>query len=179
MKQKVWRIGALMLALSMVISMIPMSALAAVDYEKREDDYYKVISKQDWELAPGVEESEIVLNNDAGNHRQVAHVVEIDPHNEYTKVIPSYKGMIPEHGKYGTQIMSEQAAYAEANGYGNVVAAMNLSLSWYDSAYYAAHPEYVYEPLGYMILDGVKYQNSQGPTGGAKTVLVINYDEKA
>ena len=142
------------------------------------DDYYNVISKTDYVLAPGISESEIVLNNDAGSHRQVAHVVEVDVTNPYAQVIPSYKGMIPTPGNYGVQIMSQQAAYAEANGYGNVVAAMNLSLSWYDSTYYVNHPELVGEPLGYMVLNGEVYKNSQGQTAGAQTCVVINFDEK-
>ena len=169
---------AVILVLIMVVSALPISALAAaVDYTPH-DDYYKVISKDDYDLAPGIVESEIVLNNAAGSHRQVAHVVEVDLSNPYTKVIPSYKGMVPTPGNYGVQIMSQQAAYAEANGYGNVVAAMNLSLSWYDSAYYLAHPELVGEPLGYMVLDGEVYVNSQGQTAGAQTCVVINFDEK-
>jgi len=175
------KILSLLLALVMVcgvFSAIPFTASAAsVDYVAH-DSYYKVISKNDYELAPGIMESEIVLNNAAGTQRQVAHVVEVDLNNEYAKVIPSYKGMIPTAGSYGTQVMSQQAAWAEANGYGNVVAAMNLSLSWYDSAYYVAHPELVGEPLGYMILNGVQYTNSQGQTAGAQTCVVINFDEK-
>ncbi|MBQ5810451.1 MAG: phosphodiester glycosidase family protein, partial [Clostridia bacterium] len=173
---------AIVLAVVMMVSVMPISAMAAsVDYEAH-DDYYKVITKNDYELAPGVVESEIVLNNAAGSHRQVAHVVEVDINNEYTKVIPSYKGMIPTEGSYGTQIMSEQAAWAEANGYGNVVAAMNIALSWYNQDsfgdYYIKNPHLVGEPLGYMILDGVQYTHSQGQTVGAKTCAVINYDEK-
>ena len=147
-------------------------------YDESYGTYYNLISKNDYVLAPGITESEIVLNNDEGSHRQVAHVVEVDIHNPYTKVIPSYKGMIPKAGSYGVQVMSQQAAFAEANGYGNVVAAMNLSLSWYDSQYYKDHPELVGEPLGYMILDGVQYTNSNGQTSGAQTCLVINFDEK-
>lgn len=147
-------------------------------YAQWECDYYKTISHKTYELAPGVLEREVVLNNASGTHRQVSHVVEVDIHNEYTKVIPSYKGMIPTPGSYGVEIMSKQAAYAEANGYGNVVAAMNLSLSWYDSQYYLDNPHLVGEPLGYMILDGVQYTNSQGQTAGAQTCLVINFDEK-
>ncbi|MBO5402309.1 MAG: phosphodiester glycosidase family protein [Clostridia bacterium] len=160
-----------------VMASVPFAVLAANDYTPH-DDYYKVISKDDYNLAPGIVESEIVLNNAAGSHRQVAHVVEVDLSNPYTKVIPSYKGMVPTPGNYGVQIMSQQAAFAEANGYGNVVAAMNLSLSWYDSAYYVAHPELVGEPLGYMVLDGEVYVNSQGQTAGAQTCVVINFDEK-
>lgn len=192
------RLLALLLALVMVVGM-PVTAFATEDgaepavaadagdfdapeivYTEREDDYYNVISKTDYILAPGISESEIVLNNDAGSHRQVAHVVEVDIHNPYTKVIPSSKGMAEglDAKKYGVEIMSKQAAYAEANGYGNVVAAMNIALSWYDSAYYVAHPELVGEPLGYLVLDGKLYKNSQGQSSGAQTCLVINFDEK-
>ena len=172
---------AMLLAVVMIAGLLPMNAFAAlVDYESRDDEYYNLISKQDWELAPGVVESEIVLNNDAGSHRQVAHVVEVDINNPYTKVMPStYKMAEGLKAKdYKVQTMSQQAAYAEANGYGNVVAAMNIALSWYDSDYYDAHPELVGEPLGYLVLDGEVYKNSQGQSSGAQTVLVINFDEK-
>ena len=169
---------AVILVLVMVVSVLPISALAAAIEYTPHDDYYKVISKDDYDLAPGIVESEIVLNNAAGSHRQVAHVVEVDINNPYTKVIPSSKGMVPTPGNYGVQIMSEQAKWAEANGYGNVVAAMNISLSWYDSAYYVQHPELVGEPLGYLVLDGEVYKNSQGQTSGAQTCVVINFDEK-
>ncbi len=168
---------AIFLSVVMLISMLPASVFA-IEYAEEDGDYYKVISKKDWELAPGVSESEIVINNDAGDRRQVMHVVEVDIHNEYTKVIPSTKGMIPTPGNYGVQTMDKQIEFAEANGYGNVVAGMNISLSWYNSYYYAQHPELVGEPLGYMILDGVQYTNSQGNTSGAQTCLVINFDEK-
>ena len=154
--------------------------LTSVDFTESDDGYYKVITKDDYQLAPGIVESEIVLNNAGGTHRQVAHVVEVDLSNEYTKVIPSYSGMKEalDAKNYKVEIMSKQAAYAEANGYGNVVAAMNLSLSWYDSAYYLANPHLVGEPLGYMVLDGEVYKNSQGQSAGAQTCVVINFDEK-
>lgn len=172
------RLLAMTLALIMVVGLLPATVLAdLIDYAAH-DDYYKVITKDDYQLAPGILESEIVLNNATGTHRQVAHVVEVDLSNPYTQVLPSYKGMIPTPGSYGVQIMSEQAKWAEANGYGNVVAAMNLSLSWYDSAYYTEHPELVGEPLGYMVLNGELFVNSQGQTAGAQTCVVINFDEK-
>ena len=192
------RLLAMLLAVVMVMGLLPMNAFATeadgtavaadagdfsapkIVYTPREDDYYNVISKNDYVLAPGITESEIVLNNDAGSHRQVTHVVEVDIHNPYTKVIPGTYKMAEglENKDYKVQIMSEQAAYAEANGYGNVVAAMNIALSWYDSAYYVKHPELVGEPLGYLVLDGELYKNSQDQTSGAQTCLVINFDEK-
>ena len=180
MKKSIIKLLSVVLVALMLVGMVPVYAFAASnDYDtNRADDYYKLISKKDWELAPGIVESEIVLNNASSTHRQVAHVVEVDLNNPYTKVLPSSKGMVPTPDNYGVQIMSEQAAYAEANGYGNVVAAMNIALSWYDSAYYKAHPELVGEPLGYLVLDGQLYKNSQGQTSGAQTCLVINFDEK-
>jgi len=205
---KVTKLLSALLAMLMLVAVIPANAFAAndefsspvIDYTGREDDYYKVISKKDYILAPGITESEIVLNNNDLSHRQVAHVVEVDMNSQYTEVVPSYKCMIPEVGKYGTQIMSEQAKWAEANGKlwapegwckedgtVNVVAAMNLSLSWYNSEYYTVeHPELIGEPLGYMILNGEIYKNSklENPDGsfrsdaGAQTCVVINFDEK-
>lgn len=192
------RLLSMILAIVMVVGLLPMSVFATendnavvaadadnfkspkIAYTEREDGYYNLISKTDYVLAPGISESEIVLNNDAGSHRQVAHVVEVDINNPYAKVIPGTYKMAEglENKDYKVQVMSEQAAYAEANGYGNVVAAMNIALSWYDSAYYTDHPELIGEPLGYLVLDGELYKNSQGQSSGAQTVLVINFDEK-
>ena len=176
---KLKRILVSALAVLLVISMLPVGVFAAdVDFTESSDGYYKVISKDDYDIAPGITESEIVLNNVDGTRRQVLHVMEADVTNEYVSVIPSSKGMVPTPGQYGVQIMSEQAAWAEANGYGNVVGAMNISLSWYDSDYYDAHPELVGEPLGYLVLNGQYFENSKGKTSGAQTCLVINFDEK-
>ncbi|MBQ4562265.1 MAG: phosphodiester glycosidase family protein [Clostridia bacterium] len=173
------KIISILLCFIFLIGIFPIASLA-VDFKDSPDGYYSVISKTDWELAPGITESEIILNNAAGSKRQVNHVVEIDIHNPYTKVMPSAKGMAEglQAKKYGTQVMSEQAKYAEEHGYGNVVAAMNTTLHWYDTDYYAQHPELVGEPLGLLIMDGVEYSNSQSRYFGAWTCLVINFDEK-
>jgi hypothetical protein len=154
MANKTKKVISVLLAVVMLFSVLTTNASAKISYDEAASgtNYYSIVSKKDWQLAPGIEESEIVLNNDAGSRRQVLHVVEVDIENEYTKVIPSYKGMIPQAGSYGTQTMDKQAAFAEANGYGNVVAAMNISLSWYNSAYYTSNPGLVGEPLGYMIV---------------------------
>ncbi len=141
------------------------------------DNFYKLISKKDWNIAPGIKESEIVLNSETGSRRQALFIMEADLNNEYVKVINSYNGMIPQYGSYKTGVMSEQAAYAEANGYGNVVGAMNTTLSWYDN--YPA--DRVGEPLGFIMLDaeilfdpancGYVYGNV-----GFPSVVVINKD---
>ena len=182
MKGRTTRFLAMLLAVVMVVSLFPMGASAAFKYDETATaSYYKLISQKNWKLAPGIEETEVVINNAQSTRRQVVHAVKVDMNNPYANVIPGYKGMIPEPGKYGTQTVSQQALAAEKLGYGNVVAATNATLSWYTEAYYQQHPELIGEPLGYAILDGYKYQNSNGPTYGmSKTgsdgILVINYD---
>ena len=175
---------ALILALLMVLSgfaAVPFTVTAANDYTINSttstDNYYNLISKTDWDIAPGITESQIVLNNDAGTRQQVLFVMEADLNNEYVKVINSYTGMVPEYGSYSVGVMSQQAAYAEANGYGNVVGAMNTTLSWYSG--YSA--DRVGEPLGFIMLDaeilfdpancGYVYGNV-----GFPSVVVINKD---
>ncbi len=178
------KVLAAILTVVMLASIVPMNVFASIYFdatgkETGTDDYYKLISRRDWELAPGINESEIILNNAEGTLRQVTHVVEVDLNNQYTKVVPGYKEMVPTPGNYGTQSVSAQAAYAEENGYGNVVAATNCSLSWYNTAYYTQqHPELIGEPLGYMVLDGQMFVNSQGQSAGAECCIVINYNEK-
>ncbi|MBQ4562238.1 MAG: phosphodiester glycosidase family protein [Clostridia bacterium] len=171
------RVVSCMLVALMLVGIMPLQLFAAVDFDISDDGYYKLISKKDWEIAPGISESEIVLNNDAGTYRQVIHVMEADLNNEYVKVINSYNGMVPKYGDYKTGTMSEQAAYAEANGYGNVVGAMNTTLSWYTG--YSA--DRVGEPLGFIMLDAeILFDPANcGYTYGKvgfPSVLVINKD---
>ena len=151
MKKSTSKILAMLLVIVTFIGVIPLNAFAAsIEYDPdrvENDDYYKLISKKDWTLAPGIEETEVVLNNADGSHRQVVHSVKVDMNNPYTKVIPGYKGMVPTAGNYGTEATSTQAKNAEALGYGNVVAATNAMLSWYNSDYYKANPHLSGEPL--------------------------------
>ena len=174
---------AILLAIVMLVSVVPMSALAAIDYSDANggSNYYQVISKKDWDIAPGVEETEIVLNNVDGTRRQVVHTATMDLNNPYVKVIPGTKGMWPDPNNLGTESTSVQALNAEKLGYGNVVVATNASLSWYSSAYYNENPHLIGEPLGYSILDRQMYANSEFVEGkhggGVKTIVVINYDK--
>ena len=175
------KILAMILAVIMLASMVPVHALASYyDDANGGSDYYKVISEKKWDIAPGVEEFEQVLNNDGGTRRQVVHTAVVDVNNPFVKVIPGTKGMWPEEGNYGTQSTSTQALEAEKLGYGNVVVATNCSLSWYTEAYYKQNPHLIGEPLGYSILDGQFYANSRfvegKNNGGVQTIVVINYD---
>ena len=180
---KLSKFMALLLVAIMVLGMVPPNASAASIYnpEHGGSDYYNVISEKSWDIAPGVQETELVLNNDEGTRRQVLHTAIIDVNNPYVKVIPGTKGMWPKPGNYGTESTSTQALNAEKLGYGNVVLATNASLSWYTEAYYKENPHLIGEPLGYSILDGQLYSNSRYVNGvnggGVKTIVVINYDK--
>ena len=178
------RILAMALALVLVVSLFSVYVSAAWNYQESitNDNYYKLISQRYWQLAPGVQETEVVLNNDSGTRRQVVHSVSVDLDNPYNDVIPGYKGMNEgiQAKKFGIETTSVQAKNAEKLGYGNVVAATNAMLSWYTSAYYQQHPEYVGQPLGWNMCNGYYYENSQGRLGdmaASYAVLVINYDE--
>ena len=178
-KQSVAFVLCFVMVLSVFVS-VPFTASAndyTINSTTSTDNYYNLVSKKDWNIAPGITESEIILNNDDGTKRQALFVMEADTTNEYVKVINSYSGMVPKYGSYATGVMSKQAAYAEANGYGNVVGAMNTTLSWYTG--YSA--DRVGEPLGFIMLDaetlfdpancGYEYGKV-----GFPSVLVINKD---
>ena len=162
------------LALMLVFMLLPYNAFAAVQFDvngsDKNDGYYSVISKQDWDIAPGISESEIVLNNGEGTRRQVLHVMEADMNSEYTKVIGSYAEM--NTSKYQTATMDKQAGWVEENWGYNVVGAMNTCLSWY-SGYPA---DQVGKPLGFMMVDE---EVLWGECEGFPTVLVINKDQDA
>ena len=186
MKRTLFKTLAMTLAVIMLVSVFTLGASAAWNYQENatNDTYYKLISQKYWQIAPGIEETEVVLNNDGGSRRQVVHSVSVDLDNPYNDIIPGYTGMAEAvHNKeFRVGVVSEQARSAERLGYGNVVAATNTTLSWYTEQYYKDHPEYVGEPLGYSIVDGDYYANSNGPTygmsrNGSDGVLIINYDE--
>ncbi|MBR0466830.1 MAG: phosphodiester glycosidase family protein [Clostridia bacterium] len=178
MKKNVARILSVILSVMLLASIVPSSVFAAVNYNHNSasssDNYYSVVSKKDWEIAPGISESEIVLNNSTGSRRQVSHIMIADVTNEYVKVTTSYANM--DTSVFATANMVEQAAAAEEKLGWNVVGAMNTCLSWY-SGYPADH---IHEPLGFMMIDGdilwdltKKYGNL-----GFPTCVVINKDER-
>ena len=182
------KITAIMLAFLMIVSIVPMSAMAAtvdVDLSKSSTDYYSVVEKNDYVLASGATETEFVLNNDEGTHRQVVHAVEVDLANPNISVMPTYKGIsedidLYDESNWGTQIMSEQLAHIEEDLGLNVVAGMNVALSWnFD------HPfglliykgKVLYDDRDKLNEDGTPYYANKG--GYAAPLFVIKKDGTA
>ena len=159
---------------------MPFTAFSTgVDYDHNTststDEYYNLISKTDWDNAPGISESEIVLNNAAGDYRQVVHIMKADTNHEFVNVIPTYSEM--NTSKYQTGTMFDQANWIDQNMDGEVIGTMNCCLSWY-SGYEGWR---VGEPLGFMMLDG-EIMFDPGNCGyeygnvGFPTCVVINKD---
>ncbi len=137
------RLVACALAIVMMLCAFPMTALAAdsdgkVIYEDGKlgyNGYYNVISKKDYVLVPGAAyESEMVLNNAAGNRRQVLHIIEVDPSNPDVSIVPGYYQIDqlakdPDNeANWSHQELTEMAKYYESNlGY-NIVGGMNTDL---------------------------------------------------
>ncbi|MBE6557720.1 MAG: hypothetical protein E7661_01735 [Ruminococcaceae bacterium] len=174
------RVLAFLIASVMMIGMMPVIPFAAgVDYNHNAststDEYYNLISKKDWDNAPGISESEIVLNNDAGNYRQVIHIMKADVNHSYVSVIPTYSEM--DTSKYQTDTMLDQANWIDENMDGEVIGVMNCCLSWYTG--YPA--DRVGEPLGFMMMNG-EIMFDPGNCGyaygnvGFPTCVVINKD---
>ena len=183
MKQTFKKSVSLLLASVMAIgvfSTMPSTAFAAgVDYNHNAststDEYYNLISKTDWDNAPGIFESEIILNNDAGDYRQVIHIMKADVNNSYVNVIPTYSEM--NTSKYQTGTMLDQANWIDQNMDGEVIGVMNCCLSWY-----TGYPgDRVGEPLGFMMMNG-EIMFDPGNCGydygnvGFPTCVVINKD---
>lgn len=169
MNKKLSAVVALLLCVIMVVTMLPMSALAATFDTAVTDDYYSVISKHEYTLAPGATETEIVLNNATGSRRQIAHVMEVDTKNPTIQVLPGYYGidkLDPNNLKDSTHWtdarVTETVKYYEKQlGY-NVVGAMNTALAYDSNA-----------PYDFMVYNGVVLADPSNHTGNAQTYLAI------
>ena len=128
------RITVALLSLVMFMGLLPMSALADFDTAVT-GGYYTILSEKDYVLCDGATETEIVLNNNDGNRRQVLHVIEVDPNDPNVEVLPAYYGIdkdLTDPANWSAQTMEVQMDYyRDELGY-NVVGGMNTALA-YDS----------------------------------------------
>ena len=81
---------AIALAVLMLVSVLPISALASEFDTSVSGDYFQVISENKYNLAPGATETELILNNANGDDRKIVHYFEVDPKNDYIEVLPGY-----------------------------------------------------------------------------------------
>ena len=141
---------------------------AFFDLSKSGCNYYNLIEKNEYALAPGATEYEIILNNNDATARNVLHVIEVDLTNDNISVMPTYFGI--EEGKdlenpvnWGVQELTKQAAHVESLGY-NVVGGVNTNLR-YESNH----------PYGVLVWNGVVYSDERNANGNstAQTFLSV------
>ena len=125
MKKSLYFLGILVLLL-ITLSMSVSAEIVWNDDTPSNDGYYHVVSKADWEIAPGIWEAEIVLNNATNSYRQVVHLMEIDTANPATQITAGYAEMNPE--KKQTATVSKQVRWVEQHWGWDVVGAMNKGL---------------------------------------------------
>ena len=165
---------ALTLAVLMLASILPLSAMASDFDASVTGDYFTVISQNRYALAPGATETELVLNNANGSDRKVVHYFEVDTKNENIAVLPGYYGIdkldpdnlaldgVEDKKQFWkAEQLTKTVAYYESLGY-NVVGAMNTALAYDSDA-----------PYGYMVWEGVVLGTPEVHSG-AQTYLAID-----
>lgn len=148
------RLVKFIISLSLVVSVLFVPTIPAfaaqneVEAELNEEafpsDTY-LIDRKDYNVAPGVYETQFVSDNAEGTRQNLGYALTVDM--SQATVIASYKdqGM----GGYGMQSVRDQAYAAEQKRNVNVVAGVNADIFNMDTG----------EPIGYLIMDGVKYSD--------------------
>ena len=94
-----------------------------------------------YDIAPGVVESNLTMNDSTGENPNKAYVFHVEKGAENAYTMASYKGLDGRSG--GAQTVSAQAAYAEESLGVNVVGAINVN--WRSDSD---------EPMGMLIING-------------------------
>ena len=155
-KKRAKSLVSVLLALIMVLSIFPMTVLAAVDMDESAlpSDTY-LISKTDYQIAPGIEETQFLINNADGSNQNAGFAVTVELGGT-ASLIASYRNQ--DGNTYGLQTVRDQAASAEQNRGVNVVAGVNGDIFNMQSG----------ATSGALVMDGVVYTHHGGstPTNG-------------
>ncbi len=176
------KVISVIVSVVMLISMIPATVFAAIPNWEQSNSafdgtsfgtngYYNVISQKDYTLVPGAAtETEMVINNSAGNRRQVMHILECDPSNPDISIVPGYYNIdkdITDVNNWAAAGMTDMAAkYEQELGY-NVVCGMNTALAYDNNA-----------PYSYLVYNGQVLVDAKGGvnnfhSGTCKTMLCV------
>ena len=129
-------------------------------------DYYTIIEEKDYSIIPGATETEIVMNNAAGNRRQAFRFFTIDPNNPNLQLVPGYYQIDkyasdPENTEYHKAAgVTDTAAYYESVlGY-DIVGGMNTALAYDSNA-----------PYSFLMWEGKVLQDKNDSFGTGETWL--------
>ncbi|NLB70108.1 MAG: phosphodiester glycosidase family protein, partial [Lentisphaerae bacterium] len=97
------------LTLNLVLSLMPLSAFASEP--KGGMDYNRIISETEYRVAPGIAETDILINNQTGTEQNLGYVLEVDLKNPNVTIKAGYKDY--QGTNWGMQSTTDQAAAAE------------------------------------------------------------------
>ncbi len=163
-KRTLSKVVAVFLAALMTLTMLPMSAFAAVSFDDSkltEGDL--LVSKTDYQIAPGIEETHLVVNNAKGTDQNHIHAMTVDINNGTASLIASYKDQ--DGTKFGLQTVTDQAKAAEAKRGVNVVGGVNGDIFNMQTG----------ATSGMLIMDGVLYNHhgNANPTNGRPYFAIL------
>ena len=150
---------SMLLVLVMVMTLLPFSAFAGITVgDLGEGSYNQILSKAEYGVAPGIKETDIVINNKQLTEQNMGYVMEIDMSNPSIHIVAGYKDYQGE--SWGMQTVRDQAAKAEAAmknmpQYGEntkIVGAINANFFNMANG----------EPLGALVMNGKLCHNIEG-----------------
>ena len=105
------RVVSMVLAVSMIFTILPVSAFAASIADLFSAVNFTVIDNDQSTLAPGVTMNEVVVHN-SKNERVEMYITTVDTTLDTVKVMANY--MDNQNAVYGMQTLSDQVAAMEA-----------------------------------------------------------------
>lgn len=146
MKSK--KLVAVLLAILMLVTALPLTGLAAVDFNSAGG--MRLISDTTTKIAPGVVEDKIITNNASGTSQVVGYAVSIDQTNPTVGLAAGFADYNGNTWKMQT-VRAQANAYMKATGE-NVVVAINADI--YDMNTGAPH--------GVLVMNGKVYNKGIG-----------------
>ena len=144
------RILAVLVALVMTVTGLPMTAYAAEIGDGALADGYVKIEETKNAIAPGISEKKIVMNTESGKQQNIVFATEIDMSAATTGIMAGYKNY--DGSVLGLQTTTDQARAAEKKTGKNIVGAINAD--YFDMTTGAT--------TGALVMNGVKYMDTNG-----------------
>lgn len=142
------KIVAVLLAVLMLVTAMPMTGLAAIDYTTTEN--IRLISDTTTAIAPGITEDKIITNNESGTAQVVGYAVTLDMSNPTIGLAAGYADYNGNTWKMQT-VRAQANAYMKATG-NNVVVAVNADIYNMQTG----------APLGVLVMGGKVYNKGIG-----------------
>ena len=151
------KVTAALMALCMLVSLIPVTALGLQPQSAElgkgssiDGTGYHVTSVKNYSIAPDISERVIITNNDAGNSQTVANVMEVNTSGGRAKIVAGYGNRNPSQEGWTLKTTTDQAHIYEKESGLNVVGGVNAS--WFNIN--------TGEPSGYLVMNGVVHHDN-------------------